>query len=201
METTLRGKNRKIWLHSLLICDIIRVMKNKYRSFLLVVVFLATMIPICGHAQSYTDFGVSIRRHGEHGKFGDYPFGNRDHSLGIHYEFHEAAAYWQLGVWYTPSLTAREGELEAPDFAWTPEINLMAKDNMWHGGIGIASTYTDPDGDWTSIYWQFILGLRFDLTNKFNLSVYGYYPFERWGKIADFRFRDIEYGLRFGRRF
>ncbi len=160
------------------------------------------MLPVCSSARSQANLGFSVRRHGEHSKFDELPFGKRDHSLGIDYEFHESTAFWQFGLSYTPDLSIRDGETEAPDYALTPEINLIAKDNMYHGGIGIASTYSDIDGgEWTSVYWQFILGFRFEISKRLSLSAYGYYPFKRWGELADFRFKDVEYGLRIGAGF
>ncbi len=177
-------------------------MKNRHLSLLLMAGFMVFILPVCSSARTHSNIGISARRHGEHREFKDLPFGNRDHSIGINYEFHEATAFWQFGLAYTPSLTIREGETEAPDYALTPEINLIAKDRMYHGGLGVASTYTEIDGgEWTTVYWQFILGLRFELSQRLSLSGYGYYPFERWGDLDSFRFKDVEFGLRLGARF
>ncbi len=187
-------------------------MKNKHclSSILLVIATALSAAP--AGAQQQANIGVAVRRHVEHSKFDELPFGKRDHSLGFTCEFHEEHAFWQLGVSYTPELSrtdaAAHGSLagddppDAPSYAWTPELNLLAKDGIYHGGIGILTTYTNADGgEWSSIYWQFILGIRLDISSKISLSGYGYYPFKRWGNISDFGFSDLEYGIRLGYRY
>lgn len=177
-------------------------MKTKPLLFLSAVLIVAATLAEAN--QSYGNLGVSVRRHSEHSEFDDLPFGKRDHSIGISYELHESVAFWQIGVSYTPNLSVKKDAVEAPDYAWTPELNLIAKDRMYHAGLGIASTYTktpDEGGEWTSVYWQFLLGLQLDLSRRIALSGYGYYPFRNWGDLSDFSFDDIEYGIRLGYRF
>lgn len=180
-------------------------MNNK--SFLLLAWFglFAISATINLGAQSYGNLGFSVRRHAEHSEFDELPFAKRDHSLGVSYEFHEELAFWQIGVRYTPDLSVKKNAdpaAEQAKFAVTPELNLLIKDNIYQAGVGIASTYTDADdGEWTSLYWQFILGIGFDITRKVSLAAYGYYPFKRWGDISDFSTKDVEFGIRVGFRF
>ncbi len=178
-------------------------MKNKSFRLLVLIGIVAAMLPVVSSAQTtYGNLGIGVRRHVEHSEFDELPFGKRDHSLSVSYEFHESEAYWQLGLSYTPDLSRHEGEADAPKDAWTPEINLIAKDRFYHAGVGVASTYTDHDGgDWTSIYWQFLMGIRMELTRKISISGYGYYPFRRWSDLPEFSLSDIEYGVRLGFRF
>ena len=98
-----------------------------------------------------------------------------------------------------PSLS---GNVEA-DYAITPQLNLLFKDRMLQGGVGILSTYTTggPQDDWTDLYWQFLVGLSFPVSAKLKLDVMAYYPFDSWGNLDQFEFEYIEYGAWIGYQF
>jgi hypothetical protein len=51
----------------------------------------------------------------------------------------------------------------------------------------------EDGGDWTSVYWQLMLGFEIPL-GPVKLEMMAYYPFEGFSDLDDFDFSDIEYG-------
>ena len=146
-----------------------------------------------------TSVVAGIRRHSEHSEFEELPFERRDMSYGIAWEVHDANGYWQLGVNYTPDVGHATNDVK---YVATPFINLMLKDKGWLAGVGVLSSYivTEEDKDWTSLYWQMMLGFSVPVGN-FEIDVMGYYPFKSWSKLRDFSTRDLEFGGLFRYRF
>lgn len=146
------------------------------------------------------------RYHTENTVFTDLPYGNADISYALFYTFAEEYAAIQIGTDFAPDVS---GTRNAPntnktDYVITPQVNLIIKDRIFRGGIGLLTSYIRDDkgeGDWLNPYWQMMLGLCFPLGK--NLSVEGdvYYVLEDWGKIANFRPKEIEYGLRLNYNF
>lgn len=134
---------------------------------------------------------ASARYHQARPDFKDYPFGDGDISYMLGWETHNDDALIQFGASVCPSFK----DNEAIDYAISPEANLILKDRIFRGGLGALSTYTKTDADskWMDMYWQFLLGLSFQLPSHLSLDGYAIYPFSDWGALGDFDANDIEY--------
>jgi len=142
--------------------------------------------------------GIGGRYQQDHSEFEELPFDDGDLSYGINYEYHENVAYWQVGVMYTPDVGG-----DAADYVITPQINLMLKDDIWRGGIGVLKSYIEyenGDSDWTDLYWQFHLGISVPI-GPVEFAALAHYVFEDFGEIKDFDFDDVEYGAWLSYRF
>ena len=133
--------------------------------------------------------GAGIRVHPAHKEFGLVPYDD-DLSYRVCYEYHEAIALWQLALNYLPNASALP-----IDEVLTPELNLLFKDGIWRGGIGVLSSYVKVLGEseWTDVYFQFLLGIEFPV-GPLHLQVQAIYPFEDFDALGDFTFDDMEYG-------
>ena len=151
-------------------------------------------------AESPNSLSVGGRYHTENTVFTDLPYGNADLSYGLAYTFAEEHVGLKLGADFAPDVS---GTRDAPhtnktDYVITPQADIIIKDGIFRGGVGILTSYIRDDkgeGDWLSLYWQMMLGLCIPLGK--NLSVEGnvYYVLESWDKIVNFRPKEIEYGL------
>lgn len=160
---------------------------------------------ICATAtQAAQNFIVGdVRYHTDHSVYSALPFADGDLSYGLIYEARDSNGALQLGVDYAPSVTgsilaedAVEGTADPDiDYVATPMINLIFEDGIFVGGTGIRWSYiaTEDDEEWSDMYWQLQLGLRFDLGEKIAVGVNAYYPFESWSDISDYDFDDMEY--------
>ncbi len=141
-------------------------------------------------------FGAGVRVHAEHSEFEELPFEDEDLSYGAVYEYHAEDAYWQIACMYAPDPGGRAGIV---DYVITPQLNLILKDKIWRGGLGILGSYIEfeddaGDSDWTDVYWQFILGINVPFFFGMNVEAAAYYPFEDWNELSDMDTDDIEYG-------
>lgn len=119
------------------------------------------------------------------------PFADGDISAVAAYEYHEEAAFWQIAVDYAP---APRGS-NAVDYVVTPQVNLLFKDRMYHGGVGALVSYVGKnESEWSDIYWQFVFGVGFKMSRRLEAAVDVYYPFESWSKLDEFKFEDLEFG-------
>ncbi len=154
---------------------------------------LANAVASTGHAvESKMTVGGGVRSHMEHSAFSKLPFADGDFSYGAVMEWHENEAYWQLAVMYAPELT----RYPTANYAITPQLNLLMKDNYWCGGMGVLWTMVNDEvegSDWTNVYYQFILGVTLPIA-MFRLDLQGFYPFKGFEKLGDFDFADIEFG-------
>jgi len=138
--------------------------------------------------------GFGGRYHQDHSVFTklNQTYSKGDLSYGVVYEIHEQdTSVLQLGCSMTPEFE------DSPDldYAVTPELNLMMKDRVFQGGVGIMSSYLSKnigDSEWMDLYWQILLGMRLDLSKKVSLQLNGSYVFESWGDLGEFDFRDVE---------
>jgi hypothetical protein len=136
--------------------------------------------------------GAGVRQHVLHSVYEELPFEDGDLTYTLGYEYHDRAGYWQVLVGYTPEV----GEGDVVDYVITPQLNLIIQDRVFLAGTGILGSYIESiadGGDWTSVYWQLMLGFEIPL-GPVKLEVMAYYPFESWSDIDDFEFDDIEYG-------
>ena len=140
---------------------------------------------------------VGVRRQVDHSAFVELPYGDGDLSYLLAYEYHEQAAFWQLGASYTPEVSGTNTTDAAVDSVITPQLNLIFKDKIWRAGLGVLDGYQQaPSGgtnDWTGIYWQFIVGAEVPV-RKFSVGVQAFYTFHRWQDLNEFDAKDIEYG-------
>ena len=136
--------------------------------------------------------GAGVRQHVLHSAFEELPFEDGDLTYTLGYEYHDRAGYWQILVGYTPEV----GEGDIVDYVITPQLNLIIQDRVFLAGTGILGSYVESiedGGDWTSVYWQLMLGLEIPL-GPVTLEAMAYYPYESWSDLDDFEFDDIEYG-------
>lgn len=138
--------------------------------------------------------GFQMRHHMEHSVFTELPFAEGDLSYGLAYEYHnEDKSFFQFALDFTPDVTGTS----SVDTAWTPRINLFAKDRFWRAGIGISKSYLKSDttgNDWTDLYWQGTIGVNIPFSRKLGLDLCAFYDFDKWNKLSDFDFGDVEYG-------
>ena len=157
-------------------------------------------------AESPHSLSIDGRYHKENTAFTDLPYDNADISYGLAYTFSEEHAAIQLGVDFAPNVN---GTRDAPhtnktDYVITPQVNLIVKDRIFRGGVGILTSYiqdNNDEGDWMDIYWQMMLGLCIPLGKNFSVEGNVYYVMERWDKIVDFQPKELEYGLRLNYNF
>jgi hypothetical protein len=132
-----------------------------------------------------------------HSGFLDRPF-DGDWSYGLAYEYHEQQAYFQLGLQYAPKASRQDTEY-GPDIdaVWTPEFNLIFTDGTWRYGAGILNSQvrTSEGGEWTGVYWQFILGVTLGGRGSFAIDLTAFYAFDKWNHLDDFAFDDIDAGI------
>jgi len=169
-------------------------MKNlTFLALLAAIVFLKSTADgfAAGAVSSALSAGATY--HKDHSVFTELPFGDGDISCQLAYEAHNAAAFWQFVADYAPDLTGTNDV----DYAITPQINLLFKDGAWRGGAGALASYLagkgDRESDWTSVYWQFLLGFEVPV-GGLNVGAQALYRFETWGDLGDFDVGDIEYG-------
>lgn len=142
-------------------------------------------------SQAQQALNVSAQYHHVRPDFKDYPYGDGDVSYMLAWETHNEDALIQFGASVCPTFE----DNEAIDYAITPEMNLLLKDRVFRGGLGILSTYTktDTEDKWMDMYWQFLLGMSFDVAKRLSLDGYAVYPFKDWGDLSEFRGGDVEY--------
>ncbi len=168
------------------------------------VLFLAgvflSLLSCAAMASTATVVDLGARYHTKHSEFVSLPYADGDMTYGVGYEIHEDNALLQLACGFTPEFSDNKDL----DFGVTPELNLLMKDGIYQGGVGILSTYTsggEEDGDWMDMYWQLVLGLNIPLGKRLSLQANAYYVFEEWGKLGDFKPEDIEFGGYIGYKF
>jgi hypothetical protein len=138
---------------------------------------------------------VGVRQHVNHSEFDKLAFGEDDLAYILAYEAHEDIGFWQLGIGYTPDPSGDQ----PVDYILTPQISLIFKDRIYRAGIGvlwdyIVSNQDDIDDKWSSLYWQFIIGIHIPFSKKVGLDINSYYAFEKWNKLGDIHTKDIEFG-------
>lgn len=151
-------------------------------------------------AESPHSLSVGGRYHTENTIFSDLPYGNADISYGLAYTFAEKYVALKLGTDFSPDVS---GIRDAPhtnktDYVITPQANIIIQDRIFRGGVGLLTSYIRDDkgeGDWLDPYWQLMLGLCFPIYKSLSLEGTLYYVLEDWGKITDFRLKELEYGL------
>lgn len=201
-------------------------MKKLHLSLLVVGAFLALG---WGAKPVMADNAVvaGTRVHMEAPSDSDLPYGDGDMSYFIGYEYHDTAAFWQLGVDIAPDISSRElpipnstdlttGEKQyyedtTAEYVITPQINLVFKDGIFRGGVGAFMSYISRSGvlyedkaassEWSALNWQFILGISTPLFKKCTLDAYSYFPFETLSDVGNFGLGDLEYGAMFSYHF
>lgn len=172
----------------------------KTQKFLCLVGVLVTVLSGAAIASTAQVFDLGARYHTKHSEFVALPYADGDWSYEAAYEIHEQNSMFQLACGFTPDFQDNKDL----DYGITPELNLLAKDGVYQGGVGILSTYTRDaggKGDWMDLYWQFVLGLNIPLGNRLSLQANAYYVFEGWDKLNKFKFEDIEFGGYLGYKF
>ena len=168
------------------------------------------VMPCYGKGRSSGNTGNALclggRYHTDHSIYTDLPFGDGDISYMLAYEYDQHITCWQFGLDYAPEVSGTrdvdsddaEAEIVGTDFVLTPQFNIIFKDRCFRGGTGIMGSYIrndDGDGDWIGPYWQLHLGLNFPIGNTISIGGNTYYVVEKWDKIIEFRFDDLEYAV------
>jgi len=151
-------------------------------------------------AESPHSLSVDGRYHTENTVFSDLPYDNGDISYGLAYTFAEEYVALKLGADFSPDVS---GTRDAPntnktDYVITPQANIIIKDRIFRGGVGILTSYIRDDKGtdaWLDLYWQMMLGLCIPIYKSISLEGNVYYVLERWDKITEFRLKELEYGL------
>ncbi len=136
------------------------------------------------------------RYHAEQKELPEIPFGEGDIAYGVAYEYHEQAAAWQLAATYCPDVTGGD---KTVDYIITPEVNLIVKDGIWRGGIGMLYSYLDrkndatDDDEWVGPYWQLLFGANIPFFG-IDLKARAYYDFEKFGDLDEFELDKLDYG-------
>jgi len=176
----------------------IRPMKTL--KVVLIVGMMAGTLSGIAMAASTQVIDLGVRYHQKHSEFISLPYADEDLTYGVGYEIHEENALLQLVCGFTPDFADHQ-EL---DYGITPEANLLLKDGLLQGGLGILSTYTRDaadKGDWMDMYWQWVLGVNIPLGKSFSFQANAYYVFEDWGSLSKFDFGDVEFGGYLGYKF
>ncbi len=159
------------------------------RKTIAVGMVVVALLAVVAQADSQA-ISLSVRVHRDQEKFTEYPYSDGDLSYMAAWEVHSEEALIQLGADICPKFK----DNDAVDYAASPVLNLIFKDRVFRGGLGVLSTYEQgDDSKWMDIYWQFLLGLSFDLPAKLSIDIYAIYPFKDWSSLGDFATKDIEY--------
>lgn len=138
---------------------------------------------------------LQARQYSHLSAFPDRPFADGDIGYGVAYELHDEMGFWQLGARYTPNC----GVSNAYDYAITPFLNIFFKDRIFLAGFGIEKTYTPKNdtqnSDWSKLYYNFILGLDIPIGTHLDLQGLAFYDFDRFDKLKDFKFSDVEFAV------
>lgn len=160
---------------------------------------LLTALTLSTHLQA-TEAAIQVKRHREHSKFSERPFGNRDLSYGAFIEFFEGTAGWRIGAMYANDIS--KGDPESEDFidvksVITPELTLLIQDGMWETGISVLKDYieTEDDRDWGGTYFQLQLGFNFPVSANASVGLHALYPFDSFSDVTKFKFSDVDIGL------
>ncbi|MBU4198943.1 MAG: hypothetical protein KKG09_07445 [Verrucomicrobia bacterium] len=147
---------------------------------------------------------IGGRYHTELSVFTDLPYGNGDLSYLLAYQYTQGFAIWQFACDLGPDVSGKKEvysgtttNMVGIDYIVTPQFNVIIKDRFFRGGGGIRTSYirdADDEGKWLDPYWQLQFGLSFPLSNRISVDVSAYYVYERWDKLLDFKFGDLEYG-------
>ncbi len=177
---------------------LIRIMKNYLRFVVLLSVFYSCLLYDVNAKSSKGVNKLSLggRYYAEQEDFPEIPFGDGDVAYGVAYEYHESAAAWQLAATYCPDVTGDD----AVDYIITPEVNLIVKDGIWRGGIGMLYSYLErddhaaDDDEWVGPYWQLLFGLNIPFFGM-DLKALTYYDFESFNDLDEFELDKLDYGV------
>ena len=167
-------------------------------------VVLAGLCVCPTHAQTARSSALTcgIRQYASHSDDSESPFGKGDLSYFLAYEYHEARAYWQVGVSYTPHATATSMVTNVESVT-TPQVRLIFEEGMLIMGIGVLKHYIQQ-GDanhWSDLYWELEAGFQTSASASLGIRAVAYYTFREWGDIGDFDTSQLELGLEVSYRF
>lgn len=177
-----------------------------FTALLATLALLALALPGLGAEDKYGPHSLSLggRYHTEHSEFTDLPYGNGDISYLLAYQYTQGFAIWQFAADLGPDVSGKKAvvsgsttNLLGVDYIFTPQFNVIIRDGYFRGGGGIRTSYIREEGgegEWLDPYWQLQLGLAFPLYQRLSLDISTYYVYERWDKLLDFKFGDLEYG-------
>ena len=160
---------------------------------------LGLMLQYAGAAGGTSSVAAGARFLGKTPAVDDLSFKEGDMAYGLAYQYAESTGCWRLGVNYAPKASGTNDV----DYVITPEIALLFSDQIWRGGLGVLRSYVehkDAPSEWTSFYWEFILGVSVPLFGA-QVDVLANYPFDDWSELNKFSFSDVELGVWVGLAF
>lgn len=173
-------------------------MKTKtFATLAVFVLFTASAIMAANNNNSRVALGV--RKHTSNPNFAEVKFDDDDFSYALALEWYDAGGYWQVGASYTPSPDA----IDDSDYIITPQISLIFYESIWRIGVGVLKSYVNSStkSEWSDIYWQAIAGIGLPPIGKLHLDFHASYVFEKWNRIDEFKFDDLEYSVWLGFNF
>jgi len=166
------------------------------KKFLTALFAIIAISPVFAAESSVNMIGVGARYHAESTIYPDLPFGDGDMSYALTYEVHDTGDDYALQFALDYAFDFSKAGSENMDYALTPAANLILKDKIWRGGVGVLKPYVKDDTgtDWADLYYQLFAGLghRF---GKIEATIMAYYPFESFSDLSDFEGKDLEYGI------
>ncbi len=193
-------------------------MKTNIRQILLITAVACLITTTAQARKKYGPIALGARYHQEHSIYEAMPFGDGDFSYGLFYEAQDGNGILQFGVSFASDVSGStlmtdtgDNDIEPIDQVFTPEINMLFRDGGWLFGVGMLMNYIEinedvgvgqevvaealeqEEDDWSDLYWQMLLGYRFNLGGS-ELNVMAYYPYEDWGDLGDIDFDDFNYG-------
>jgi hypothetical protein len=140
--------------------------------------------------------GVGARYHQESSVYPDLPYGDGDISYLISYELHDTGSDYALQFALDFANDFSKDGTEEIDYTITPQMNIILKDKIWRGGLGMLYPYVKDEAgtDWGDLYYQVFAGLGHRV-NNIEGTILAYYPFDSFGDFSDFETSEIEFGV------
>lgn len=180
--------------------------KNSLIALMTVIVLLSLNLSSAFSKDQHGPHSLSIggRYHEEQSVFTDLPYGNGDLSYALAYQYTKGIAIWQFACDLGPDVSGQREMISGTttnmigvDYIITPQFNVIIIDRFFRCGGGMRTSYirdVEDDGEWLDLYWQLQLRLSFPIYKRVSIDAGVYYVYERWGKLLEFRFDDLEYG-------
>jgi hypothetical protein len=162
-----------------------------------IVTAIALLVPALASAQTGSSrWGACARFHAGHGSEPDnenkVPY-DGDWSYGLVYEYREPQAMFQIIMSGAPNV-GYKGFFDGVDYSqtsidtvWTPEFNMIFTEGAWTGGMGVLKhlVRSENGGQWSPVFWQFLLGFTLGQRAGFAMDVTACYEFRSLTKASD----------------
>ncbi len=166
------------------------------KKTLVIALFALSTMQVFAATSAIDMVGVGVRYHAESSIYTDLPFGDGDMSYALSYEVHDTGDAYALQFALDYAFDFSKEGMENMDYALTPQANLILKDKIWRGGVGVLKPYisNDDESDWADMYYQLFVGFGHKF-GSIETTLMTYYPFESFSDLSDFEAGDLEYGI------